>query len=68
MTTAKPRNNAIVVTISKYNNALAPILPTFFKSPPPAIPITIVEKTRGAIIDLIRLRKISRTKDNCEEN
>ena len=47
---------------------LAPILPTFFKSPPPAMPITIVENTSGAMMDLIRFRKISRMKESEEEN
>src|SRR6266404_3226845 len=42
--------------------AFAPIRPTFFRSPPPAIPTTRVEKISGAMIDLIRLRKISRRK------
>src|SRR6266404_3041430 len=42
--------------------AFAPIRPTFFRSPPPAIPTTRVEKISGAMIDLIRLRKMSRRK------
>src|SRR6266446_94724 len=36
--------------------------PTFRNAPAPAIPATIVEKTSGAMIDLIRLRKMSRRK------
>src|SRR5258707_7833439 len=42
--------------------AFAPIRPTFLRSPPPAIPTTRVEKISGAMIDLIRLRKMSRRK------
>ena len=37
-------------------------LQTFFKSPPPAIPTTRVEKISGAMIDLMRFRKMSRRK------
>src|ERR1700704_408025 len=36
--------------------------PTFRNAPAPAIPTTMVEKTSGAMIDLIRLRKMSRRK------
>jgi hypothetical protein len=36
--------------------------PTFLRSPPPAMPTTRVEKTSGAMIDLIRFRKMSRRK------
>src|SRR2546426_10395481 len=36
--------------------------PTFRKAPAPAIPTTIVENTSGAMMDLIRLRKMSRRK------
>src|SRR3954467_10726581 len=41
-------------------SALTPIRPTFLRSPPPAMPTTRVEKIRGAMIDLMRLRKMSR--------
>ena len=40
---------ANVDTISKYNNAFAPIFPTFFKLPMPEIPSTIVRKIIGAM-------------------
>src|SRR3954453_10836001 len=43
-------------------SALAPMRPTFLRSPPPAMPTTRVEKTSGAMTDLMRLRKISRRK------
>ena len=36
--------------------------PTFFNAPAPAIPTTIVENTSGAMMDLIRLMKMSRKK------
>src|SRR6266404_9709824 len=42
--------------------AFAPMRPTFFNAPAPAIPTTMVEKTSGAMIDLMRLRKMSRRK------
>src|SRR4029453_6827114 len=37
--------------------------PTFRNAPAPAIPTTMVEKTSGAMIDLIRLMKRSRKKE-----
>jgi len=55
-------NSAAVVTISKYTSAFTPIRPTFRNAPAPAIPATIVENTSGAMIDLIRLMKMSRKK------
>ena len=61
-TIPSPMNSAMVVTISKYRIAFAPMRPTFFRSPPPAMPTTRVEKMSGAMIDLIRLRKMSRRK------
>ena len=41
--------SAMVVTISKYNNALPPTLPTFFKLPMPLIPNEMVRKMIGLI-------------------
>ena len=40
-------------------SALAPIRPTVFESPMPARPTTRVAKTSGAMIILIRRRKMS---------
>jgi len=51
--------SARVVTISKYNNALAPTRPTFFRSPMPAKPTTTVEKMIGPISIFTRLTKAS---------
>ena len=60
LTTSSPTASAAVVTISKYSNAFAPMRPTFFMSPVPAMPCTTLAKTSGAIIALIRCRTISR--------
>ena len=44
-----------VLTISKYNSDLKPILPTFFKSPILAIPKQTVKKIIGKVKALIIL-------------
>ena len=58
-TTTKPTIKAIVLTISKYNSASPPVLPTFFMSSMPAIPRTTVQKIMGAINILMPLIKAS---------
>ena len=44
-----PMAKAIVETISKYSNDFTPIRPTFFKSPIPPIPNTMVRNIIGTI-------------------
>src|SRR5205085_11137738 len=66
-TTASPITSAAVVTISKKTSALIPMRPTLRSAPAPAIPTTIVENTSGAMIDLIRLMKMSRKKEHTSE-
>ena len=51
--------SATVLTTSKYSNARPPVLPTFFMSSMPAMPVTTVQKMIGAIIILISLMKAS---------
>ena len=48
----------MVVTISKYSNALPPTLPTFFKLPIPLMPNEMVRKMMGLINILTTLIKI----------
>ena len=55
---AKPMNSATVVTTSKYTSALIPIRPIFFRSAWPAMPTTSVPNSSGAMMVLIRRRKI----------
>ena len=53
-----PITSASVVTISKYRIAFPPIRPMVLMLPVPAIPTTKVAKMSGAMIDLIRRRKM----------
>ena len=62
LTTVSPTTSAADVTTSKYRSVFAPIRPTFFMSPVPAMPWTMLPSTSGAIITLMRLRKMSRTR------
>ena len=55
----RPITSASELTTSKYSNARPPVLPTFFMSSMPAMPITTVQKMIGAIIILIRRMKPS---------
>lgn len=57
--TTRPIRSAIVETISKYNNATPPVLPTDFMLSIPAIPLTTVQKITGAMIILIKRIKAS---------
>ena len=57
--TTRPTSSAIVLTISKYRSARPPVLPTFFMSSMPAMPMTTVQKMIGAMIILISLMKPS---------
>ncbi|MNN63318.1 hypothetical protein D3C81_1786890 [compost metagenome] len=59
LTIIRPTSKATVLMTSKYSNARPPVLPTFFMSSIPAIPITTVQKMTGAIIILISLIKPS---------
>ena len=56
---ARPINKATELTTSKYSRARPPVLPTFFMSSMPAMPITTVQKMIGAMIILISLMKPS---------
>ena len=51
--------SARVLTTSKYSSARPPVLPTFFMSSMPAMPMTTVQKMIGAMIILISLMKPS---------
>ncbi len=59
LTSTRPMISAKVLTTSKYSRARPPVLPTFFMSSMPAMPITTVQKMMGAIIILISLMKPS---------
>jgi hypothetical protein len=58
LATITPIISAKVLTISKYNKALPPTLPTFFISLMPAMPSTIVKNIIGPINIVIRLINI----------
>ena len=49
----------MVLTISKYSSAMAPVRPTAFMLSMPAMPVTTVQKITGAMIILISLTKPS---------
>ena len=55
---ARPKNNAIVDTISKYRRDFQLILPTCLRLECPAMPTTSVPNSNGAMIVLTRFRKI----------
>ena len=58
-TITNPRAKDIIVALVKYSNVLSPIRPTLLKSPTFATPITKTARTNGAIIILIKCKKIS---------
>ncbi|MNY57004.1 hypothetical protein D3C86_1931450 [compost metagenome] len=49
----RPMTSANVVTTSKYSSDFQPMRPTCFRSEWPAIPVTSVAKSNGAITVLI---------------
>src|SRR5215471_3731069 len=55
---ANPINSAIVDTTSKYTRDFQPSRPTFFRFACPAIPVTRIPNSSGAMITLISRRKI----------
>ena len=65
LATITPMISANVLTISKYNNAFPPTLPTFFISLIPAMPNTMVKNMMGAISIVIRLMNVWPDKFRC---